>query len=476
MASPKVSLVPSFFIPIAAFLIWFVLFFSYLPILEKDLDFSRQITLVNLYLSNIILILTWFLCGRILFIVFAAAVSLLAAYLMLDLGELGMGVHIVTVALLYLWLKHITDKIGREKLAKMMERDKIQEGLNLAQKMLEEKSRLLSALTRKLERLQYMREFSDHLKSADNLEATGRIIVKEVGEMVPEADRVLLYVSDDSSAGLGLIAQFSRDGSEEKAKRGNEYDDWVIKRSQPLLIEDARTDFRFLKEGAPTPRDRSLCVVPLVSKSTVCGVLRLASDKPGMFHTDDLRLMDIVADLSAVVIRNILLFQKTRELSIMDSLTDCYLLRYIQERVTEEIQRSARHTSPFSVIMADIDYFKKYNDEFGHTAGDFVLRNVAEILKSCVGPTDIVGRYGGEEFIIILPQKSIEEAAQIAEAMRTAVESRPMKLRREARTITLSFGVAQYPSDGVSRDELIQKADLRLYRAKHAGRNRVVSL
>jgi diguanylate cyclase (GGDEF)-like protein len=472
--SLRVSLIPSFFLPIIAFLIWNVLFFSYLPILEKDLDFSRQIILVNLYLSNIILILTWFLCGRILFILFAAVVSLLAAYLMLDLGELGMGVHIVTVALLYLWLKHITDKIGREKLAKMMERDKIQEGLNLAQKTLEERTRLLSALSRKLDRLQYMREFSDHLKAADNLETTGRVIVSEVAELVPEADRVLLFVSNETADGLGLVAQFSRSGGEEKAKHGNEYDEWVIKRSQPLLIEDTRTDFRFLTEGAAAPRDRSLCVVPLVSKSTVCGVLHLASEKPGMFHTDDMRLMDIVADLSAVVIRNILLYQKTRELSIMDSLTECYLLRYIQERVTEEIQRSVRHATPFSIGMGDIDFFKKYNDEFGHTAGDFVLRNVAEILKASVGPTDIVGRYGGEEFIMILPQKMLPEAVRIAEAMRGAVEARPFKLRRESRTITMSFGVAQYPADGVTRDELIAKADQRLYRAKHAGRNRVV--
>jgi diguanylate cyclase (GGDEF)-like protein len=471
---PRVSLIPSFFLPILAFLIWSVLFFSYLPILEKDFDFARQIVLVNLYLSNIILILTWFLCGRILFILFAAMVSLLAAYLMLDLGEPGMGVHVVTVALLYLWLKHITDKIGREKLAKMMERDKIQESLNLAQKALEERSRLLAALSRKLERLQYMREFSDHLKSAEDLEATGRVIVQEVADLVPEADRVLLYVSEEAGEGLGLVAQVHRKGGEEKAKRGNEYDEWVIKRSQPLLIEDVRTDFRFLKDGSQESRDRSLCAVPLVSKSTVCGVLRLTAEEPGMFHTDDLRLMDIVADLSAVVIRNILLYQKTRELSIMDSLTECYLLRYVQERVTEEIQRSVRLSTPFSIVMADIDFFKKYNDEFGHTAGDFVLRSVADILKAGTGPTDIVGRYGGEEFILILPQKSGREAVRAAESLRASIEARPFKLRRETRTITMSFGVASYPEDGVTRDELIQKADQRLYEAKRAGRNRVV--
>ena len=193
-----------------------------------------------------------------------------------------------------------------------------------------------------------------------------------------------------------------------------------------------------------------------------------------MFHTDDLRLMDIVADLSAVVIRNILLYQKTRELSIMDSLTECYLLRYVQERVTEEIHRSVRLSAPFSVVMADIDFFKKYNDEFGHTAGDFVLRSVADLLKSNAGPTDIVGRYSGEEFILILPQKTAAEAARLAEAIRAAVEARPFKLRRETRTITMSFGVAQYPVDGVTRDELIQKADQRLSRAKRPGRNRVV--
>ena len=452
---------------------WF-LFFSYLPVLKDDLEFSRHIILANLYLSNIILILAWYLCGQIVFIVFAAIFALHVSYLMLSLGEWGVGVQILTMLVLYLWLKYLTDMIENEKLSKMMECDKIQENLNLSQKTLEEKEHLQTALDRKLDRLKYMREFSDHLKGAMTLESTGSIITKEVRGLIPEADQVLLYVWDDSTRELGLVAaDYRKQEYLSKDKKGNEYDEWVIKRSLPLLIEDTRTDFRFMTESTELSPLRSLCLVPLLSKSSVCGVLHLSAVDPGVFETDDLRLLDIVADLSAAVIRNITLYEKTKELSIIDSLTECHLLRYVQERVGEEIQRSIRNSSPFTVVMADIDYFKQFNDTHGHTAGDAALKTVADIIKSKVGSGDIVGRYGGEEFIVVLPQKDIQAAHLIAEAMRQAVQKHEFKLRREVNQITISLGLAQFPEDGTAREELILKADQRLYEAKRQGRNRV---
>lgn len=471
---PRAFALPSFFLPIVAFLFWNLLFFSYLPVLEADLDFSRQIMMANLYLSNIILILAWFLCGRIIFIVFAVTFALQVGYLMLSLREFGVGVQLLTIALLYLWLKYITNRIESEKLKQMMHREKIQENLNLMQKALEEREHLENALKRKLERLQYMRQFSDHLKETQDLTASAQIITEEVRGLIPEADQVLLYVYDDSSRELSLVASTVKSESyRTKAMKGNDYDEWVIKRSQPLLIEDARTDFRFMSEEASEDQFRSLCVVPLLSKSAICGVLHLGAVEPGVFQTDDLRLLDIAADLSAAVIRNILLYEKTKELSIIDSLTECYLLRYVQERVGEEIQRSIRHSTPFSVVMADIDHFKRYNDQFGHTAGDQALKTVADLIKGEVSSGDIVGRYGGEEFIVVLPQKDLEDAKKIAESIRRAVEAQSFEVRREAHRMTISLGIAEFPKDGTAREEIILKADQRLYEAKRQGRNRI---
>ncbi|MFT5207908.1 MAG: diguanylate cyclase (GGDEF)-like protein [Candidatus Omnitrophota bacterium] len=473
MASRQ-SFIPSFFIPIVAFGLWTFLFFSYLPVLESDLDFSRQIILANLYLANIILILTWFLCGKLIFVLFSATFSLFVFYLMLSLGDLGLGAQLITIVFLYLWLKHITKKIDNERIGKMMIRERVQEKLNLSQVALEEKKNLVSAIKRKLDRLDYMRQFSDNLKGAVNLNMACQTAADEVAKLIPEADQVLVYVADEDRSELGLMASWSRLSEyTAKDKKGNEFDEWVIKRSQPLLIEDTHSDFRFNENPLNPSRFRSLCLVPLLSKNRTCGVLHLATVKPNVFHTDDLRLLDIVADLSAVVVRNMLLYEKTKALSIIDSLTECYLLRYVRERMSEEVQRSLRHGSNFAVVMADIDYFKQYNDVYGHRAGDLVLRKVADILKTCVGPSDILGRYGGEEFILVLPQKTAVQAMEVAERIRVAVSSHEFVLKEDKKQVTISLGVSEFPLHANSSEELIDCADRNLYKAKSLGRNKV---
>lgn len=466
--------ISSFALPVICFLLWNILFFSYLPVLEIDLDFSRQIILADLYLSNIILILTWFLCGQIVFIVFASFFSLLVLYLMLNVGDLGIGVQILTILLLYIWLKHITGKIEDEKLDEVMQRDKMQEEVNLSQKQIDEKELLLAALNQKRDRLKYLREISDHLKGTSELESAGHVVVKEVAELIPEADQVLLYIKEEDTEDLAMIAiSCSSEEHHSKEKKGNEYDQWVVKRSQPLLVEDAQTDFRFMTEGKQTFKYKSICAVPLLSKNKVRGVLRLGSLQPNVFQTDDMRLLDIVADLASVTLHNIVLFDKTRDLAIIDSLTECYLLRHVQERLVEEIQRSIRNKASFCVLMADIDYFKSYNDSYGHIAGDQVLRKVASIIRKAVGSSDIVGRYGGEEFIVVLPQKDIIDGILMAEKIRQIVESQGIEIKEKECNLTISLGVAHFPDDGTSKEELIASADTRLYKAKNTGRNRV---
>lgn len=474
MPSRGYPVVPAFLIPVAAFFLWLALLLSYLPVLQSDLDFSRQIVLANLYFSNLILILTWFLCGQILFAAFALTFAVIAVYLMLDLGDWGVGIQILILGALYLWLRHISERLSQERLQKMVERDKIQERLNMAHLKLDEKDQLIGALVRKRDRLIYMREFSDHLKGLGSVEEVGRVITREVSDLLPEADQVLLFVYDETQRELALVSQVNRDIKwETRERRGSEYDDWVIKRSQPLLIEDTRTDFRFMTETHDKSPFRSLCLVPLLSKSSLCGVLRIGAAAPERFQTDDMRLMDIVADLSAVVMRNIVLYEKTKELSIMDSLTGCYLRRYVQDRMAEEIHRCLRSRAPFSLLMIDIDHFKKWNDEHGHTVGDLVLRHVARMIRECASASDIVGRYGGEEFIVLMPQKEMREALAVAEGIREALRKPLTEPKTVRRPLSVSIGIAQFPADGSSKEELLVRADQRLYKAKREGRDRV---
>jgi diguanylate cyclase (GGDEF)-like protein len=157
-------------------------------------------------------------------------------------------------------------------------------------------------------------------------------------------------------------------------------------------------------------------------------------------------------------------------LSTSDALTGLHNRRYLTQRLSEELVRSYRHKGTFSVLMGDVDEFKKYNDAFGHPAGDEVLKKVASILLSSTRSVDCTARYGGEEFAVLLPGTSGDTAAEVAERIRSRVEGHEF----HGRKITISIGIAEFPTDGQTADEVISCADEALYAAKRAGRNQVV--
>jgi diguanylate cyclase (GGDEF)-like protein len=162
--------------------------------------------------------------------------------------------------------------------------------------------------------------------------------------------------------------------------------------------------------------------------------------------------------------------EELERLSTSDALTGLYNRRYLTQRLSEELVRSYRHKGSFSVLMADVDQFKKYNDAFGHPAGDEVLKKVANILLGSTRSVDCTARYGGEEFAVLLTGTSAEVASEVAERIRTRVEEQEFAGRK----ITLSIGIAEFPENGETADEVISSADEALYDAKRNGRNRVV--
>jgi diguanylate cyclase (GGDEF)-like protein len=162
--------------------------------------------------------------------------------------------------------------------------------------------------------------------------------------------------------------------------------------------------------------------------------------------------------------------EELERLSISDALTGLHNRRYLTQRLSEELVRSYRHKASFSVLMADVDEFKKYNDAFGHPAGDEVLKKVASILLSATRSEDCTARYGGEEFAVLLTGTSGQVAEEVAERIRARVESHQFAGRK----ITLSIGIAEFPEDGQTADEVISSADEALYAAKRAGRNQVI--
>ncbi|MFC1807638.1 diguanylate cyclase [Candidatus Omnitrophota bacterium] len=213
----------------------------------------------------------------------------------------------------------------------------------------------------------------------------------------------------------------------------------------------------------------SFMAIPLTAGERFNGIFVME----GIFTEDMLRLA-ILAYQFAMVLERIRLYELVQELAITDGLTKVFVRRYFMERFHEEIERAQNFNTHLSLIMLDLDNFKKCNDEYGHLVGDVVLKETSEVLKQNLREIDIIGRYGGEEFSIILPETTKEAAQAVCERLRGAVENSLIKAYDETIKLTVSAGVTAYPDDTSEPKQLIDKADQMLYRAKSEGKNRVV--
>src|SRR5580693_7484439 len=230
-----------------------------------------------------------------------------------------------------------------------------------------------------------------------------------------------------------------------------------------LCVAPAGT--KFFAESA------SRMCIPLVSFGQTLGILALDSARPDAFRDGDLQSLESVADICATAIQNAHYVERVKQLAYLDGLTGIFNRRFFELRIMEEIERARRYGTGMAVIMADIDQFKRLNDEFGHVLGDEVLRQVSSLFHQQLRKIDVVCRYGGEEFGILLTQTNAKHAMKIAEKLRKMVES--WLFPGVPRTVTISAGAAAFPEQGTTRDELVRAADSALYAAKQAGRNKV---
>jgi diguanylate cyclase (GGDEF)-like protein len=217
---------------------------------------------------------------------------------------------------------------------------------------------------------------------------------------------------------------------------------------------------------------RSRMCIPLVSFGQTLGVLMLERDVVGSFQESDVKSLEAVADICATAIQNAHYVERVKQLAYLDGLTGIFNRRFFELRILEEIDRARRFNSGMAVLMVDIDQFKRLNDEFGHLLGDEVLRQVSSMFHQQLRKIDVVCRYGGEEFAILLSQTNPQHALGVAEKLRRLVET--WQFPGVPRSVTISAGVATFPDHGTSRDELVKSADAGLYAAKQGGRNRVL--
>jgi diguanylate cyclase (GGDEF)-like protein len=208
--------------------------------------------------------------------------------------------------------------------------------------------------------------------------------------------------------------------------------------------------------------------VPMVIENRLAGILAI-EDLPA----SDFEKFTILAAQFTLEMRRIILYERVENMAITDGLTKAFAKRHILERLAEEFERSVRHNFNLAFVMADIDYFKKYNDTYGHLVGDVVLKEIVAILKAHTREVDLVGRFGGEEFCVILHETKKDEAAKVSERIRDIIEKHKFRAYDESTRVTVSIGVAAYPEDCKTADELVENSDKALYTAKTTGRNRV---
>ncbi len=220
--------------------------------------------------------------------------------------------------------------------------------------------------------------------------------------------------------------------------------------------------------------------VPMTAQNDGIGTLHLQSSHASLqsrrFVEEDLDLINSIAEYVALAIANLGMHEKLREQATRDKLTGLYNRHYVQEWFTLELRRAQRHGRPVCALMLDIDHFKRVNDTFGHEAGDLVLRELAGALGRLGRKSDVVSRYGGEEFLMLLPECPLGAAVRKAELVRQEIEKLPFDSgNRPLGTVTVSIGVAAFPDHAEDADALLRCADDALYRAKQTGRNRVVA-
>ena len=290
---------------------------------------------------------------------------------------------------------------------------------------------------------------------------------------------VTLYNPEEESLDMRILIDDGQRFPPAKVPMGKGLVSWVVQQRQPLLIRHLSQEMDALPVKpvivGQQRHSESWLGVPIMSGNHLMGILAMASYKPFAFDDQAQTLLDNVAELVALALDNAYHHAQVEEQARRDSLTGVYNHGYLLSRLSEAVKMGRAEGKPVSLIMLDIDYFKNYNDAYGHVVGDEVLRLIVQAIQIHVKRTDVVGRWGGEEFAIALPATATVQAREVAERIRHTLAALPL-VDRESQPIpkpTVSQGIATFPDHAANADQLVDIADRALYQAKEQGRDQV---
>lgn len=333
-------------------------------------------------------------------------------------------------------------------------------------------------LKKRIQELALIHEFSQKMVSNLELEEFYKTLDLFLGERLGFQEFALLLYDDKTDEAVVKVARgFPQPSKIEgiRFKAGEGITGHVLKTCQPLYIPDTRQEPRYLSYKGARSGEGSFLSIPLLGKGKLVGILNLFRPSPDAFSSQEVQFLKTIAVEMAIALMNAGLYSRTRELAVRDELTDLYNRRHFREVFPLEIKRAQRFKQQLSLLMIDLDQFKRFNDTYGHLEGDRCLRELARLMSSNIREVDLIGRFGGEEFVVLLPNTIKPDALIVAEKLRQIVRSNPFRpASGETAILTVSVGVASYPLDGESPEVLLDAADAALYQAKWAGRDRVV--
>src|ERR1700733_4935859 len=332
-----------------------------------------------------------------------------------------------------------------------------------------ENARLFSAEQKKSKQLTLINNVSSHAITTLNPEEMLAKIAAEI-ENALTYDHIGIAILDYSSKELEIQAEAGarRDALGRRILLGEGLVGQVARSGQIAAVTTVSAE----SPSPVLPGTVSTIALPVTYAESLLGVLYVESSKPCEFPDEEIRLLRTLADLFAGALHNAVIFQKAQEQAITDGLTGVKTHRFLMEALSSEWKRSTRANRPFALVLMDLDRFKFVNDFYGHLEGDVVLQRVGHILEQNCRRSDVVARYGGDEFVILMPETTVEQARQLASKLRGWVAADPL-LRDK--NITASFGIAGFPVHGSTPQELIQVADSSMYLSKHQGGNSVSS-
>lgn len=342
-----------------------------------------------------------------------------------------------------------------------------------------ENKRLLNNLKKEKAKLETMLQIGHAMSSILNLDELAAFIVNKITLVLKAKVCSLMLIDEDETlvikAAVGLDEAIIKNT---RIKLGQSISGWVAQQGEPVLIANIEDNLQFGRANLPKYETKSLLCIPLKVKENILGVINVADkitlSQENAFTDEDMHFLAVICNYAAISVENALLYGEVKNLAITDGLTGLFNHRYFQTNINSEVTRVQRYLRPLSLIMFDIDYFKMFNDTYGHPMGDLVLTEIAKVVKKNVRKVDIACRYGGEEFAVILPETKIKEAILVAEKIRTSVEKLRFDTGRgiKKEKVTISGGVAQFKS-GMSKEDFIRGADDSLYKAKNDGKNKI---